>query len=370
MWKEETKSGKVRLCERYKDPLTDKIKKVTVTAENGSRLALRQAQEELQSKLETMQNAVESDSVTLKQLAEKYLAHQKKTLKSSSYASTQAHIKNILTMFDPDTYVNRLTARIVAERIASGSTSDYMQNRNILYFKAMFNWGYDNDLVREKTWLDKIKRVPIRKNREELESKYLESEELRTLLDALADYPTWQLAAEFLALSGLRIGEMMALKDTDVDSDGIHVTKTYHTASQTLQDTPKTEAGNRVVYVQPELESVIKKIRKHNLRIKMLTGSRLDYFIINRDGERFSYDGFQKQLVSISERVLHKHVTPHVLRHTHTSLLAEQGIPLDTISRRLGHTDSALTLQIYTHITEKRKQKDNEALSKVTMLGS
>ena len=102
----------------------------------------------------------------------------------------------------------------------------------------------------------------------------------------------------------------------------------------------------------------------------MLTGSRLDNFILNKDGNKFSYDGFQHKLKSTADRVLHKHVTPHVLRHTHTSLLAEQGIPLDTISRRLGHTDSALTLQIYTHITEKRKQKDNEALSKVTMLGS
>lgn len=370
MWKEETKSGKIRLCERYQDPLTDKIKKVSVTAENGSRLAIRQAQETLEAKIEKLKNAVESDSVTLKQLTEKYLEHQKKVLKPSSYTSTEAHIDYLLKMFDPDTYVNRLTARIVAERIAAGSSSDYMQNRNILYFKAMINWGFDNDLVKEKTWIDKIKRVPVRKNREELESKYLESEELKTLLDALADYPTWQLAAEFLALSGLRVGEMMALKESDIDADGIHVNKTYHSASRTLQDTPKTEAGNRVVYIQPELEAVIKRIRKHNLRIKMLTGSRLDNFILNRDGKLFSYDGFQKQLVSISERTLHKHITPHVLRHTHTSLLAEQGIPLDTISRRLGHTDSALTLQIYTHITEKRKQKDNEALSKVTMLGS
>lgn len=370
MWKEETKSGKVRLCERYKDPLTDKVRKVTVTAENSSRLAIRQAQEVLEAKIEALQNTVEADSVTLKQLSIKYLAHQKKVLKSSSYASTEAHIGYLLEMFDPDTYVNRLTARIVAERIAEGSKSDYMQNRNILYFKAMINWGFDNDLVKEKTWIDKIKRVPIRKNREELDAKYLEKEELRKLLDALSDYPTWQLAAEFLALSGLRVGEMMALKESDIQADGIHVNKTYHTASQTLSDTPKTEAGNRVVYIQPELEAVIKKIRKHNLRIKMLTGSRLDNFILNRDGKLFSYDGFAKKLSSTADRAIHKHCTPHVLRHTHTSLLAEQGIPLDTISRRLGHTDSALTLQIYTHITEKRKQKDNEALSKVTMLGS
>jgi integrase len=65
---------------------------------------------------------------------------------------------------------------------------------------------------------------------------------------------------------------------------------------------------------------------------------------------------------------LNKHITPHILRHTHTSLLAEEGIPLDTISRRLGHTDSALTLQIYTHITEKRKAKDNAMLSAVKIL--
>ena len=368
MWREETKSGKIRLCERYQDPLTDKIKKVSVTAENGSRLAIRQAQEALEAKIEMLKNSVESDSVTLKQLTDKYLAHQKKVLKNSSYASTQSHMGYILKMFDPDTYVNRLTARIVAERIADGSTSDYMQNRNILYFKAMINWGFDNDLVKEKTWIDKIKRVPVRKNRNELESKYLEKKELKKLINALADYPTWQLATEFLVLSGLRVGEMIALKESDIQADGIHVTKTYSVGVNSLEDTPKTEAGNRVVYIQPELEAVIKKIRKHNLRIKMLTGSRLDNFILNRDGEVFCYGGFQKKLTQTAETVLNKHITPHILRHTHTSLLAEEGIPLDTISRRLGHTDSALTLQIYTHITEKRKAKDNAMISAVKIL--
>ena len=52
---------------------------------------------------------------------------------------------------------------------------------------------------------------------------------------------------------------------------------------------------------------------------------------------------------------LNLNVTPHSLRHTHTSLLAEAGVDLDEIMDRLGHQDDATTRNIYLHITSARK---------------
>ena len=48
-------------------------------------------------------------------------------------------------------------------------------------------------------------------------------------------------------------------------------------------------------------------------------------------------------------------LTSHIFRHTHVSKLAEQGIPLEMIKKRVGHSDSKITEEIYYHITGKAR---------------
>ncbi|MFC4025470.1 tyrosine-type recombinase/integrase [Oceanobacillus longus] len=45
-------------------------------------------------------------------------------------------------------------------------------------------------------------------------------------------------------------------------------------------------------------------------------------------------------------------LTPHSLRHTHTSFLAEAGVGLEQIMDRLGHSDDQITKDVYLHITK------------------
>lgn len=56
------------------------------------------------------------------------------------------------------------------------------------------------------------------------------------------------------------------------------------------------------------------------------------------------------------------------MRHTHVALMAEHGVPIETISRRLGHTNNKITLDIYFHITEKMKEKDMEQIKAIKIL--
>jgi integrase len=53
-------------------------------------------------------------------------------------------------------------------------------------------------------------------------------------------------------------------------------------------------------------------------------------------------------------------LTPHSLRHTHTSLLAEAGVPLQEIMDRLGHKDDTTTKQVYLHVTKTRKKEASQ----------
>ena len=61
-------------------------------------------------------------------------------------------------------------------------------------------------------------------------------------------------------------------------------------------------------------------------------------------------------------------ITAHVLRHTHVALMAEQLVPLEVISRRIGHADSKVTREIYFHITKKMRERDNQLIRNVKIL--
>ena len=365
MWIEATPNGKYKACERYTDPLTGKTKKATTTIEKDTKAQRKAAENVLKAKIE---NATTDTikSTTLEELTARYLQWQKTTLKPSSYRSAESHMEYIKDILGADVFVPKLTAKYVSEKLVDKSSTPYMTNRNILYFKALINWAYNHDYISDKQWLDKIQRVKAPKPISQVEDHYLEADELKLLIKSIPQ-KHWKLLTQFLALSGLRIGEVMALTDADVDTE-IRVTKTYHSTTGLYSDTPKTDSSVRSVFVQPELQSVIKKIRIYKKEVVFRTGRQSDIFFPMTDGSILSYDAYQKRLKRCAMETLGRNVTPHMLRHTHTSLLAEQGIPLEIISRRLGHHDSAITREVYYHVTKKMRKKENQLLSAIKIL--
>ena len=367
MWIESTASGKYKACERYTDPISGKTKKATVTLDRDTKAARKAAQELLRAKIAEKLSVTDSDSITLGYLSDRYLEYQQKNIKPGSYISATQHIGHVCDLLGRDSLVNRLTARYVSEALSKGNNTDYQTNRDILYFKAMISWGYRHDYVESREWLDKIERIKIKKDQAKIDTKYLEPEELNALLSAMKS-EKWKLLTEFLALTGMRVGEAIALLDSDVEHDVIHVTKTYSQQIDGVHGTPKTLSSIRDIHIQPELSKCIRKIRSYRRRIQLRTGKVSPYFLPNHDGiGMVSYDVYNHYVRDYSTKIGHR-INVHALRHTHVSILAEQGVPLEVISRRLGHKDSAITRDIYLHVTSKRRAIDDAYIDGVKIL--
>ena len=60
-----------------------------------------------------------------------------------------------------------------------------------------------------------------------------------------------------------------------------------------------------------------------------------------------------------------KHVTCHGLRHTYCSLLLSQNVPIQTVTKYMGHSDSTVTLQVYAHFIPDTKEKVVNALNNI-----
>ena len=61
-------------------------------------------------------------------------------------------------------------------------------------------------------------------------------------------------------------------------------------------------------------------------------------------------------------------LTIHSLRHTHASLMMENGMDEQSIARRLGHTSSKVTKEIYLHVTKKMQEKENQKIKSIRIL--
>lgn len=366
MWVEQTKKGKYKFIERYTDPLTGKYRRVSVTLDKDTPQSRKHAQKALAEKIRQAE-AGKPENITLSKLIEKYREEQKKTIKASTYARNYSACNSIMEILGSDTIISRMNAGYIRESFLATGKEPVTLNEFLTRFKALMRWGYRNDYVSDISYLDKLEKFKDTPHRIKIEGKFLESSELSDLLSGMA-IKKWRDLTEFLALSGLRFGEAAALDLTDIDlkSRLIHVSKTYDAAHDIVTST-KTSTSTRDVYMQDQLYQLCRRLKAERLSDSIVLQMTVVFFPGTRR-ERIEFDCYAKYLRENSERIIGRRITPHTLRHTHASLLMEQGIDIDTISRRLGHSNSRVTREIYLHVTKKLKEKENARLKNIKLL--
>lgn len=254
-------------------------------------------------------------------------------------------------------------------------------------------------------------------------NKWLTQNEMKQLLGITKEYylrfadenSRWDFfyldLMEFLARTGLRIGEVAALKIGDINFGTrkliINKTLVYH--GKKVEDyeinAPKTKHSLRVIDLDSRCVSIIKNRiafnrkriedvrnrfngqvfskeyvyssgKKARRRIKPRKNfTETDYIFQLQTGNpvndsefnRFINDRNRNTRITCIDQMLKdkyptwsKHVTSHTFRYTHISYLAERKVPIKAIMKRVGHKDSKTTLEIYNQVTE---QMNNELMS-------
>lgn len=118
----------------------------------------------------------------------------------------------------------------------------------------------------------------------------------------------------------------------------------------------KTAAGNRVIFVPSPAMAIVRRHKQ----------SRPFLFLNAWSGGPMVIENVNHVLLTTCRRAkIKKRVTSHFFRHTHVSKLAEQGVPLDVIERRVGHSGTKTIVDIYEHITRNTEQKLETALDHI-----
>ncbi len=164
---------------------------------------------------------------------------------------------------------------------------------------------------------------------------------------------------------------------TDIDSanNTISITKTVYknkgVANLSLNP-PKTKESKRILDVDSMVIKLLKRLKAR--QNAFILGNKDKYkdsgFIFTRRdhlmGHPVPVSTIEKRMkVLLKEAGLNTELSPHSLRHTHTSLLAEAGAELNLIMQRLGHKSDRVTTEIYLHVT---KSKKKDAVQKFSAL--
>lgn len=165
---------------------------------------------------------------------------------------------------------------------------------------------------------------------------------------------------------GLRIGEVLALKTSDIDliNKKIKISKTLTTLADgtiTMSDSPKTEAGNREVPIVPQILPYIieqieisKSFEKNEDSLLFLPLKATKNKYVDRENVNNTLKTILKRNFGIEG------ITTHSLRHTYGTRCIEAGMQPTVVQRNMGHTDVSVTLNIYADVFDEFKKQEQE----------
>jgi integrase len=184
---------------------------------------------------------------------------------------------------------------------------------------------------------------------------YFTHEEGRVLMEAARTLEPRDAAFILAALlSGLRWGEIAALRKTDVDQDKgrLHVRRAYSTKARRMQPCPKN-ARERDVVASPALLTALKsQIETVTVdgSIKGWNVEQRELLFTSETGRVLHYDAFAERWRRLLKRAGLRYRSFHVCRHTFATWNLEEGADLRWVSAQLGHASVKTTLDTYGHL--------------------
>jgi integrase len=167
----------------------------------------------------------------------------------------------------------------------------------------------------------------------------------------------WCMAAflEVSAALGARRGEVLALRWSDIQDGRATIARSLTQTKEVLEFKGTKSERPRVVKIPESTLAMLEAHRKRQDEFCHQFGpdykTDLDLIFANPDGTPLKPDSISAAVSLLFRRLkLPKGASLHTLRHTHTSHLLADGVPLPVVSARLGHSSVRVTAEIYSHM--------------------
>lgn len=185
--------------------------------------------------------------------------------------------------------------------------------------------------------------------------------------------PAFEIVMNLFAYGGLRKGEALGLTwdNVDFENNTIYIKNNLqYISGKCIMKTTKTDSSIRSVALPPIVMDLLRKekLRQNKLKLQgLMSEKEYDTVCISKKTYYYVPISFYGDYIKFINEIGLEYKKPHALRHAHVSMLIAAGVDVKTISQRVGHSSSDITLQVYAHVFT---ENDKKAADKInTILG-
>ena len=236
---------------------------------------------------------------------------------------------------------------------------------------GMFQSALDNELILKNPM---TKYVRCTSGKPSKPPRVLSVEEQKLFLETTKESSNFNQYA-FLLQTGLRTGEMIGLKWSDIDFEKriLHVSRTmeyrYSVGEWRIGET-KTKNGCRDIPLTTEAIEILKRQKKKVQELKTVKMEFSDFVFLSRKGEPTKNSAYDTKLMYYCDKVGMQRFSMHTLRHTFATRCIEAGMRPKTLQMILGHSNIGITMNLYVHVTDEEKVKELSNIEDMLKFGT
>lgn len=175
------------------------------------------------------------------------------------------------------------------------------------------------------------------------------------------------------SITGMRLSEVLALTWEDIDFEKLvihtHRTWDYRNKKENQDFLPmKTDSSNRFIIIDEVNAQILKQFQCKQNQILQNLNVQPPYNLVcwNIKNGIPNISSIQRSLkAALSACDIKENLSIHGLRHTHASILLYQGIDIMTVAKRLGHSSTLITQNVYAHIIKELEVRDSEKIRNI-----
>jgi len=289
-----------------------------------------------------------------------YLLYAKKKQKNQSFTTMKYKFDLHILPFFKEMYLEDITSKTIIEWEDHILTKNFSNNQNkSLYYALSGFFEYCHIFLGfDKTIISNV--GSFQKKYEEDKHDFYNVKEFKKFIKCV-DEEVYKQFFNLMFYTGVRPGEALALKFKDLKNGYINISKTMNSHGKRDLGTPKTNSSNRMIAIDKVLERDL-------LNLKKIYSSQYtfhdDLFIFGGI-KPLSPSTINRRKLKACEKANIRPITLHQFRHSHATFLLQNDIMINEVSKRLGHSKTSTTLDVYSHTDLAQEKRVLDTLNSI-----